>query len=267
MLPPPALSLLSASLAAVAAAAGGAWVGAQRPATASSLAGWASALAAGVMLGVGYALMAPAVQRADVAATVGAALGTLVSHVLRERTTADPVAAAAMAPEAAAWPRPRAALRASALHAAAEGVAVGAALAAGGAFGLALAWTVVAHNAAEGLALGALLAREPADDGGEPARAPAAAARAAALARTSQVVLAGATFALLGARGDLLPWALGAGFGALFYLVLAELLPAAYAVAGRTGIAVIVTLAAGLVALLGGGALDATAWAGAAGGR
>lgn len=228
---PSPLALGAVSVAAVSAAGAGAWLGAARPAGAGRLAGWAGALAAGVMLGVGYALMAPALVRADVAATGGAAAAIVGSHLLRAGRTAGARSATR-------------AVRDSALHSAAEGVALGAALAVGGGFGLALAWAIVGHNAAEGLGLGARLRA----DGWTPARA----GRAALLARGGQLALGALTVGVLAVQPALVAAALGAGFGALLYLVIAELLPEAYHAGGRTGIAVVVSLAAGLVALLGG---------------
>ncbi|MBK8002727.1 MAG: hypothetical protein IPK12_02015 [Gemmatimonadetes bacterium] len=49
----------------------------------------------------------------------------------------------------------------------------------------------------------------------------------------------------------MLPWLIGASFGSLLYLIIAELLPQSYRLAGRTAIAVVVSLAAGMVALMG----------------
>jgi hypothetical protein len=92
-------------------------------------------------------------------------------------------------------------------------------------------------------ARGARRRRGPRRGGGDGPRAP------------GQRSLAVTTLALLRVAPALLPAALGAGFGALLYLVLAELLPASYLPAGRTSIALVVILAAGIVALLGGGAL------------
>jgi zinc transporter ZupT len=66
-------------------------------------------------------------------------------------------------------------------------------------------------------------------------------------------LLAAATFAAATLRPALLPWALGFAFGALVYLLLAELLPESYRRAGRTSIALVTSVAAGIAALLGGG--------------
>jgi zinc transporter ZupT len=135
----------------------------------------------------------------------------------------------------------------SAVHSAAEGVAIGAAAALALPLGLVLTATLAVHNVGEGAVLGAALAERGAGAG--------RAAAVATAARAGQPLLAVTTLALLRVAPALLPAALGAGFGALLYLVLAELLPASYLQAGRTSIALVVILAAGIVALLGGGAL------------
>jgi zinc transporter ZupT len=67
-----------------------------------------------------------------------------------------------------------------------------------------------------------------------------------------QVGFAAATYALVSAEMVTLPLLLGGAFGALTYLCFAELLPDSYRSAGRTSIAVVVSVAAGVVALLGG---------------
>jgi zinc transporter, ZIP family len=101
------------------------------------------------------------------------------------------------------------------------------------------------HNVSEGAVLGSTLARVmPAGR----------AAAAATLARLGQPVLAAATILGVRALPAALPWTLGAAAGALVYLVLAELLPSSYRQTGesRTSVAVVVSVAAGIVALLGG---------------
>ncbi|MDF1505793.1 hypothetical protein PYV61_22770, partial [Roseisolibacter sp. H3M3-2] len=135
-------------------------------------------------------------------------------------------------------------VRASARHSAAEGIAIGAAMALGRPFGLVLALTLVVHNVGEGAVLGVAL-------GG---RGRGAAVRAATLARAGQVAFALVTAAVVDDARGALPLSVGAGFGALLFLLFAELLPESYRVLGRTGIAIAVCLAAGMVALLGGGA-------------
>ena len=239
MLTPRPLDLILLSGAAVAAAAVGAALGAGRRLT-PTLVGWAGASAAGLMLGAAYALVSASLASSPFASAGGAALAVLLLHAAHARWEDDGPTASASAPGA------RAAVRASAVHSAAEGLAVGAAVALGPAFGVVLALTLVVHNVSEAAVLGAALR----DEG----RGPRSAALSAALARAGQVVLAATTLAVVVALPGTLPWALGAGFGGLLYLLFAELLPDSYAAVGRTGIAVVVSLAAGIVALLGGDA-------------
>ncbi|MFL5578754.1 MAG: ZIP family metal transporter [Gemmatimonadaceae bacterium] len=228
---PPAATLLAWTALAALAAGLGALVGARRPPLA--LLGWANAAASGLMLGVGYTVMEAGVRMAAIGATLGAAAGVLLMHLVRVESTAL-----------------RSEVAASAMHSAAEGIAIGAAAAAATPLGLVLAGTLALHNVGEGAVLGAALAER----GVRPNRA----AGLATVARLGQPVLAAATFALLATASALLPWVLGAAFGALLYLVLAELLPASYGQVGRTSIALVVILAAGIVALLGGDVLGTT---------
>jgi zinc transporter ZupT len=138
----------------------------------------------------------------------------------------------------------RRAVVASALHSAAEGIAIGAAAALYPAFGLFLVLTFALHNVSEGAVLGSAIA----DRG----RSAWSVARSAMLARTGQPALAAVALLVIRGAPVLQPWALGAAAGALLYLVLAELLPGSYRLTGRTSIAVVVSVAAGIVALLGG---------------
>lgn len=233
------LSLLLWSALAATGAALGAYLGARRPALADHTLGWANATAAGLMLGIGYAVLTAGLELAPFAGTAGGAVGVVVMYALRH---------APMRPRDGEAPHDAAARRvslASALHSGAEGVAIGAAAALGSAFAAFLLVTFALHNVGEGAVLGSALA------GAE--RASGRAAIVAFIARIGQPALAAFTLAVLLAMPALLPWALGIAFGALVYLILAELLPASYHQTGRTSIALVVSLAAGIVALLGGG--------------
>jgi zinc transporter ZupT len=202
----------------------------ERAGPAERLLGWATASAAGLMLGIAFAVLSAALPLDPVAGTVGAAVGVCLVHLMGRL--------------AGSHESPARAVAASALHSAAEGIAIGAAAAFGTAFGSFLVVTFAFHNVSEGAVLGSTLAGVR--------RRPMAAAGAAMLARTGQPLLAAATVLAVAAVPALLPWALGLAFGALVYLVLAELLPASYHQTGRTSIAVVVSVAAGIVALLGG---------------
>ncbi len=206
--------------------------------------GWLTAAAAGLMLGAGYVLLLAGQSVAPIAALLGAAVGLLLMRLT------DSVPASSGAPGAGGRvslpPATNAgALRASALHSAAEGIAIGAAAAFAVPFAEFLLLTFAVHNVTEGAVLGARLTGR----GHHPGRA----ALLAIGARASQPV--GAVGALLLARAfpALLPGLSGASFGALLYLIVAELLPQSYQQAGRTSIAVVVSLAAGMVALMGVG--------------
>jgi len=190
---------------------------------------WANASAAGLMLGIAYGVLMSGIAIRPLGGTLGAAAGVWMIHVLGVRTRTSLA---------------RRALVASALHSAAEGIAIGAAAALDSAFGLFLVLTFALHNVSEGAVLGSVLAYR--------GRSAWSVAWAAMLARTGQPALA--AVALLAIRGlpALQPWVLGAAAGALLYLVLAELLPGSYRLTGRTSIAVVVSVAAGIVALLGG---------------
>jgi len=205
--------------------------------------GWANASAAGLMLGVAYAVLAEGTALSPLGGTLGAAIGVTLVHLL------GLVAGSAEGGAPREGPRRGAArvVTASALHSAAEGIAIGAAAALAPEFGLFLVLTFAIHNVSEGAVLGSALA---AGD-----RQAVSAAGAAMGARTGQPLLAGLTLLAIGVLPALQPWALGVAFGALVYLVLSELLPSSYHQTGRTSIAVMVSVAAGIVALLGGRAV------------
>jgi zinc transporter ZupT len=111
-------------------------------------------------------------------------------------------------------------------------------------FGIFVALAMALHNVPEATALAAALR----DQGVRLAHA----ASLGIVANTSQVLLAVASFAVVRAAPDALPWALGFAMGALIYLVLAELLPQSYRQAGRTTIAAVTLLAMATVVLVGG---------------
>ncbi|HXF96940.1 MAG TPA: ZIP family metal transporter [Gemmatimonadales bacterium] len=129
------------------------------------------------------------------------------------------------------------------LHAAPEGIAIGAAMAVDVPFGVFLALAIGAHNVPEGAVLAAILTSRGLDWG--------RAAGVAVAANLSQILLAVTTFAVVVESPALLPWALGTAAGALVYLVLSDLLPESYRQAGRTSIALVTVLAMAVLVLLG----------------
>ena len=133
------------------------------------------------------------------------------------------------------------------LHGAYEGVAIGAAMLVSLPFGISMAVALAVHNIPEAMVLNAILVE----------RGVRTSHRAPLLVATNanQVLLSIVTFSVVGALPVLLPWALGFAVGALFYLVLNELLPESYQQAGHTSIALVTLVAMGIVVALGGGGL------------
>lgn len=131
-----------------------------------------------------------------------------------------------------------------AFHAAAEGVAIGAAAAASVPFGLFTAATMAVHNVPEGTLLAAAQRARGLRLG------PAALAGAAV--NLPQPFLAVTTWAVVEAAPAALPWALGLAAGMLIQLLLVELLPDSYRQAGHLSIAVVTSVSMSAVALLMG---------------
>lgn len=237
-------TLLGWSFLAALAAGIGAALG-TRPWLAERGVGWASAAAAGLMLGVGYVLLTTGQSFAPGATLLGAAIGLVVMRMLDGVPLTVPGAptTAVNARVSAPPAHDAGAILASALHSAAEGVAIGSAAAVGVPIAQFLLVTLAIHNISEGAVLGIRLRRT----GGRPLTV----AGVAVMARSSQPLCAVSVLLLTGRVPSLLPWCIGASFGALLYLIVAELLPQSYREVGRTGIAVVVSLAAGMVALMG----------------
>lgn len=202
--------------------------------------GWANAVAAGVMLGVAYALLDAGMAVAAPRVAGGALLGiAFVALTHRATGTGD------LDLNRLDETRPEygyQVLLVNALHAAAEGVAIGAAMALAPAFGAFTAAAIALHNVPEATVLCAILTAR-----GVRRRD---AASLAVVADLHQILLAVVTFAVVAAAPAVLPWAVGFAVGALIYLVLAELLPESYRQAGRTSIALATILAMGIVVLL-----------------
>lgn len=192
--------------------------------------GWANALAAGMMLGAGYLIMDAGLERAALLTSAAAALGigvTFVVHLLLGIGS-----------------RPVIAYTASAVHSAPEGIAMGGAMALSPAFGLFVVLTFALHNISESAVVISTLER----GGYRRGRATLLAIGA----RATQIALAILAYLLAITADVALSVTLGFSFGALVYLCIAELLPDAYHVAGRTSIAVVASVAAGVVSILGG---------------
>ena len=203
--------------------------------------GWANALAAGLMLGVAFTLgVVPEVEA--VSTGLGALAGLLLVAGTRRATGTESLDLNRLDEEAPAYGYQVALVQS--IHAAAEGVAIGAAVAASLPFGLFTAATMAVHNVPEATVLATVQ------------RARGVRLRTAALivvgVNLPQAFLAVASWAVIHAAPAVLPWALGLAAGMLIHLVMVELLPESYREAGHTSIAVVTSVAMSAVALLMG---------------
>jgi zinc transporter ZupT len=204
--------------------------------------GWANALASGLMFGVAYTLLTEGLQEGLAAGGLGAALGIAFvrgTHALTATGELDIESLDRFGPE-----HGYKVMLADTLHAAHEGIAIGAAMALSLPLGIAMAVTLAVHNVPEAM----ILTRVLTDRGTTHLKT----AGLALATNINQVLLAVTTFVLVSAIPGLLPWVTGFAVGAVVYLVLVELLPESYRQAGHTSIALVTLVALGMVVLLGG---------------
>jgi zinc transporter ZupT len=202
--------------------------------------GWANALAAGLMMGVAYTLLTAGLGDHLAQGGVGALLGigfVRITHALTDTGELDLETLDEVGPEFGYK-----SLLADTLHAAHEGIAIGAAMAISLPLGISMALALAVHNVPEGMILGRVLSRQ--------GMGVLQASALAVATNVNQVLLAVVTFAVTGAAPAVLPWITGFAVGALLYLLLVELLPESYRQAGRTSIALVTLVAMGMVVLL-----------------
>ena len=204
--------------------------------------GWANALAAGLMMGVAYTLLTAGLDAHLAEGGLGALLGigfVRATHALTDTGELDLQQLDEVGPEYGYK-----VLLADTLHAAHEGIAIGAAMAISLPLGISMAVALGVHNVPEGMLLGRVLTRQ--------GTGLLQAAGLAVATNINQVLLAVVTFAVITAAPVILPWVTGFAVGALLYLVLMELLPESYRQAGHTSIALVTVVAMGMVVLLSG---------------
>jgi len=203
--------------------------------------GWAHAVAAGGMLGAAFVLTAVPAPAAGVVA-LGGVLGVTfirATHSLTGLESLDLSHPRLEDPTAG-----RRLVLLHVLHACTEGVAIGVAMAVDLSLGVFVALAIAVHNVPEAAVL---------SGAARPARAgPAGAASLGVLSNAGQPVLALASWYAVTTVPASLPWVLGFAVGALLNLVMTELLPASYREAGTTSIALVASVALGLIVLLGG---------------
>ncbi|MFQ5889021.1 MAG: ZIP family metal transporter [Gemmatimonadota bacterium] len=237
----PILAVLLYSSLAAAVAAVGVLPLVGRESVPSRWVGWASALAAGMMLGAAYMLMAVKGAR-PIPEAAGAALGILFIAWTHAVTRTSDLDLRRLSEQEPAYGYQVVLI--DTLHSASEGVAIGLAAVVDLSFGLVMAFAMAVHNIPEATILGAVL-RAGGVRLGE-------AAGLAVATNLSQILLAVATFAVVSAAPGVLPWGMGFAAGALLNLVMVELLPESYREAGHTSIALVTSVALGLVVLLNG---------------
>lgn len=238
----PTLAVLTYSGLALLCAGLGAIPVALRARLPGSWLGWANAVAAGLMLGVAYALISAGLTRTPALGAAGAVAGIaflFLTHGLAGTRDLDLNRMGESAPDYGY----QIAL-VNTLHTAPEGIAIGVAMMLSPSLGGFTALAIAVHNVPEVAVLAAVLHSR--------GLTLALAVGAATATRVSQILFAVTTFAVATAAPAVLPWALGLAVGALLYLIFAELLPHCYRQAGHTSIALVALLAMGMVVLLVG---------------
>lgn len=238
----PTLVVLLASSAAAGTAALGPLPLVGRGGLPRAALGWASAVAAGLMLGAAYLLMSAGIEYDPLQGALGAVLG--IGFVWLTHSASGTADLELSGVEGATDVYGYQVMLVNTLHSASEGVAIGAAFGVGVPFGVFVALALAVHNVPEATVLATILRGR-----GVGLLATSA---LAVVTNTTQVLLAVVTYAVVVAAPGALPWAIGFAFGSLVYLVLAELLSESYREAGRTTIAVVTLVAMGIMVLLGG---------------
>lgn len=240
-LDPTLVVLLFSSLSALAAALG-VLPQAVRGRLSSASIGWSNALAAGLMLGVAYALLTLGPGTGVLAVGIGALAGLAFVRLTHAATGTGELDVKRLEERGPEYGYQL--ILGDALHAAHEGVAIGVAMLVSLPLGVATALALAVHNVPEAMVLVSALTSRG-------VRLSHAAGIAVA-ANANQVLLAIVTFAVAGAAPELLPWVAGFAVGALVYLVLVDLLPESYRQAGHTSIALVAVAALAMVVLLTG---------------
>jgi zinc transporter ZupT len=233
--------LLYASLSAAAAVLG-AGPFAFRVAVPRWQLGLANGIASGMMLGAAYGLLLPGLAFGMTAVAAGAAVGILFVAWTHMASGTEELDLNRVDDQSAAYGYQ--VLLVNSLHAAWEGVAIGAAMAVSKPFGIFMALAIAVHNIPEATVLCAILVGRGVSV--------ANAAGLAVAANVSQVLLAIVTYAIVQSAPGVLPWALGFAVGAMIQLVMSELLPQSYRQAGHRSIALVTVIAMGIVVFLRG---------------
>lgn len=211
------------------------FVGGRRPGPAWI--GGAYALSGGAMLGVGYLLMSRGLESATLAVVLGAVLGVVYTLWVRFYAGLDNLDD----PSGDSEHGFKIILQ-DTLHASAEGVAIGAAMALEMPLGIFLALALAVHNIGEAMVLTDLLNRRGVTVG--------QAAGLTVVTNVMQPLLAVVTFVLSPSFGAFFPGLVGFAAGSMVFLTLTELVPASYERADARLVALLLSAAAAVVVLL-----------------
>ncbi len=204
--------------------------------------GWSNAAAAGVMLGAAYLLAARSMPGNPLSLGGGAILG--IGFIWWTHDVSGTAELDLNVQGSAQDTYSSDVLLVSALHSAAEGIAIGAAMAADLLLGTWIAAAIAVHNVPEGTLQAAVFRSRGTGN--------ARVLLLTLVASATLVPMAVSTYAVLAAAPQVTRWGLGFGSGALIYLVTVDLLPESYRQAGATSIALVALLAMGMVAVLEG---------------
>ncbi|MEE8526869.1 MAG: hypothetical protein V3T72_23285 [Thermoanaerobaculia bacterium] len=165
--------------------------------------GWANAVASGLMLGVSYVLAEQGLQWPALATAVGAVVGILLVASLHQTFGAQDLERNLVAEQAPGYTTKI--VLGTSLHAAAEGIALGVAMALHLRLGVFMAVALAVHKVAEGAVLCAVL-------GGQGASSTRA-ATVAVVSNLAAVPAAAGAFLLVGGWPVSIPWFVGFAVG------------------------------------------------------
>lgn len=234
----PALTVLAASALTAAATGLGAVPFAFVRRVSPRAVAFSNALAAGLMLGASFGLLAEGTRRGGWQTVVGANLGILfILGTRRLLAGHEPHFGASSGTDAR---RMVLMVVVMTVHSFAEGVAVGTAFGGGESLATLITLAIAVHNVPEGLAISAVLRPR--------GTSLLACAGWSVFSSLPQPLLAVPAYLLVESFAPVLPYGLGFAAGAMVFMVLLELLPEAYGEVPRLHIGVLTSLS--LVAMV-----------------
>lgn len=192
----------------------------------------ANAIAAGLMLGASFGLVAEATTHGSVQTVAGAMFGVLFILAAQFFLGNREVEFGGFSGAGAR--RMMLVIVVMTVHSFSEGVAVGVAFGGGMALATIITVAIAVHNIPEGLAISAVLRSRGVS-------VPACAAWSV-FSSLPQPLMAVPAFLFVEAVRPALPWGLGFAAGAMVFMVLVELLPEAYGMARRPSVGVLASI-------------------------